>query len=176
MEELILRKFLDSDIPLYKNWLYLPHVAAWYHDPQDWLYEVENRNTEYTWLHHFIAEVDGKPIGFCQYYAYCNSGETWHGNTEVRGTYSIDYMIGDASYLNRGFGKRIVIQLIQQIRTHENAERIIVQPEVENKASCNTLLSCGFVFDRENGIFIYDLKEKPVRGPGDGNVKDVAAR
>ncbi|MEG0357561.1 MAG: hypothetical protein RR580_07515 [Christensenellaceae bacterium] len=39
-----LRKFEDEDLELFKKWLYLPHVANWYHDPLDWMMEVEKRN------------------------------------------------------------------------------------------------------------------------------------
>ncbi len=156
-QTIILREFCDEDVPLFKRWLYLTHVAEWYHDPLDWIDEVEKRNSDYIWLRHFIVDVGGKPIGFCQYYEYCNSGEDWHGNAEIEGTYSIDYMIGDASYLKKGYGKAIVKQLIEMIKSCENAKRIIVQPEPENKPSCNTLLSCGFHFDEINGIYLMKL-------------------
>lgn len=156
-QTIILREFCDEDVPLFKKWLYLTHVAEWYHDPLDWIDEVEKRNSDYIWLHHFIVDVDGKPIGFCQYYEYCNSGEDWHGNAQIEGTYSIDYMIGDTSYLKKGHGKAIIKQLIEMIKSCENAKRIIVQPDPENKPSCNTLLSCGFYFDETNGIYIMNL-------------------
>ena len=79
-QTIILRELSDEDVPLFKKWLYLTHIAEWYHDPLDWIDEIEKRNSDYIWLHHFIVDVDGKPIGFCQYYEYCNSGEDWHGN------------------------------------------------------------------------------------------------
>lgn len=157
MQELALRALCDKDIPLFKKWLYLPHVAAWYHDPLDWIDEVEKRNDAFAFLHHFIVVQDGKDIGFCQFYEYHHSGEDWHGTTEINGTYSIDYLIGETDYLGKGFGKAIVMALIEKIRGQHNAKRIIVQPEQENKASCNTLLSCGFSFDKANEIFIMEL-------------------
>ncbi len=101
--------------------------------------------------------MDGKFIGFCQFYEYRHSGESWHGNIEIDGTYSIDYLIGDTEYLGRGFGKAIIQALIEKIKTQLSTKRIIVQPEPENKASCNTLLSCGFTFDKNNEIFILEL-------------------
>ena len=157
MREFLLREFCDEDISRFKKWLCLPHVAAWYHDPLDWIEEVEKRDGEFLFLHHFIVETDSKPIGFCQFYEYCCSGEDWHGDTEVDGTYSIDYLIGDTDYLSKGFGKTIVKALVEKIKMQDNAKRIIVQPERENKASCNTLLSCGFCFDRVNKVFIMEL-------------------
>lgn len=157
MNGTVLRHFSDEDTPLFKEWLYLPHVAEWYHDPLDWIDEVEKRNDEFSFLHHFIIDVDSKPIGFCQFYEYLHSGEDWHGDTELDGTYSIDYMIGDVNYLGKGFGKVIIRALVEQIKAQENAKRIIVQPERENRASCNTLLSCGFCFDKANEFYILEL-------------------
>lgn len=157
MQTLILRQLCNEDVALFEKWLYIPHVEKWYHEPLDWIDEVQKRNDEFSFLHHFIAEVEGKPIGFCQYYEYRHSGEDWHGNTDTNGTYSIDYLIGDPKYLGKGLGKGIIQILIEKIKLQNNAKRIIVQPEQENKASCNTLLSCGFTFDTNNEIFIMEL-------------------
>ena len=155
MENLIkLKVFRDEDIGLYKKWLYTTHVAKWYHEPLDWIDEIEKRNSEFLWLHHYIVEYEDKPIGFCQFYEYYNSGETWNGNIDVDGTYSIDYMIGELNYLGKGLGKQIIRALVSKISYHNNAKRIIVQPEKENKASCGVLRSCGFEFDNQNEIYI----------------------
>lgn len=157
MQELTLREFCDEDIQLFKKWLYLPHVAAWYHDPLDWIDEVEKRNSKFSFLHHFIVEKDDKAIGFCQFYEYHYSGEDWHGNIDVNGTYSIDYLVGDTEFLGKGYGTEIIKALIDKIKMQNNAKRIIVQPEPENIASCKTLLSCGFSFDMANEIYILNL-------------------
>lgn len=157
MKEMILRKLRNEDVALFENWLFVPHVAKWYHDPLDWMDEVKKRNREFSFLHHFIAESEGKPIGFCQYYEYCHSQEDWHGNADIDGTYSIDYLIGVTEYLGKGYGKEMIRLLVEKVKLHHNAKRIIVQPEPENKASCNTLLSCGFSFDKDNKIFIMEI-------------------
>ena len=96
MKKLKLRPFFNEDITLFSKWLYRPHIAKWYHDPLNWMDEVNKRSDEFSFLHHFIVELEFKPIGFCQYYEYCRSGEDWHGNTDLDGTYSIDYLIGEA--------------------------------------------------------------------------------
>ncbi len=157
MDGVLLREFSDEDLLLFKKWLYVPHVAVWYHDPLDWLEEVEKRNEEFSFLQHFIVEAANHKIGFCQFYEYRNSGEDWHGSTEVDGTYSIDYFIGDPLYLGKGCGTAMIKALINKINMRDNAKRIIVQPEPENQASCSTLLSCGFSFDESNEIYILDL-------------------
>lgn len=155
--QIVLREFKDSDIKLFKIWLYTPHVEKWYENPLSWIDEIEKRNKEYSWIHHFIVECEGKPIGFCQYYEYCNSEETWHGNTEIDGTYSIDYLIGDTNYIRKGLSKEIISSLISKIKLCDNAKLIIVQPESDNSASCRALLSSKFNFDPENKIYTYRL-------------------
>ncbi len=152
-----LRQFEDKDIDTFKKWLYVPHVAKWYHEPEDWMDEVINRNDEYFWINHYIVEYEGKSIGFCQYYEYYRSGEIWHGNIKTDGTYSIDYLIGETEYLGRKLGTQIINSLCEMIKTDNNAKRIIVQPENENKASCGVLLSCGFKYDDSNALFIREI-------------------
>jgi hypothetical protein len=41
------RTFNDDDIDLFKKWLYTPHVAKWYHEPTDWVDEIEKRSSDF---------------------------------------------------------------------------------------------------------------------------------
>lgn len=157
MNRVFLRKLEDSDIDTFQKWVYSEHVAKWYTEPLEWLDEISKRDTEYSWIKHLIVETEGVPIGFCQYYDYAFSGETWHGNMDVKDTYSIDYLIGETDYLGRGFGKSIVLHLVNEIRNKTDAKKIIVQPEVGNKASRNTLLSAGFLYDVENDVYYIEI-------------------
>lgn len=157
MNEIETREMVESDVPLFQKWLYLPHVAKWYHDQEDWLEEVSGKE-EFDFIKHFIIENDGHPIGFCQYYEYVKGGEIWQGDINTDGIYSIDYLIGETEYLGKGYGKKAIALLIEKIMPLPGAKGIIVQPETENKASCNTLLSCGFRYDAKNDIFIMAFK------------------
>ncbi len=151
------RKMQIEDLIIFEKWLYTPHVAKWYHDPIDWIEEIEKQDNDFSWVHHFIVEYEGNDIGFCQYYACKDSDECWEGYTELGGSYSIDYMIGETDYLRKNLGKQIVAKLIEKIMLHDDAERIVVQPEQENKASCGLLLSCDFVLDIEKNIYVRTL-------------------
>ena len=61
-----------------------------------------------------MVEHEGRPVGFCQYYACEDSDELWEGYTALGGSYSIDYMIGETDCLRRGFGKEIVMALTEK--------------------------------------------------------------
>ena len=152
-----LRPMQLSDLPRFREWLFLPHVAAWYHEPEDWIAEIEKQDEAFSFVRHFMVQSEGKTIGFCQYYPYWLSGENWHGEIPIEGTYSIDYFIGDVTFLRKGYGKEIIRALMEQIQTHASASRVIVQPEPENQASCGVLLASGFHFDQSNQVYLYEL-------------------
>lgn len=61
MDRVFLRKLEDSDIGMFKKWLYREHVAKWYTEPMDWLHEISKRDTEYDWIKHFVVETEGVP-------------------------------------------------------------------------------------------------------------------
>ncbi len=154
MNSIKLRLFSDEDTYLMERWLQKEHVKKWYEDPDDWLIEIKGRQAEFKFIKHFIALHNDAPIGFCQYYKCADANEDWYGNIPISGTYSIDYLIGEEMTLGKGFGKRIIALLIKEIFALADSERIIVQPDDDNKASCNSLLSNGFIFNNENGLYL----------------------
>lgn len=151
-----LRKFTNEDMKIFCEWLDKPYIAKWYKPKEEWVEEVENRETEYDFVTHFIVEDNNKPIGFCQYYDYSKGGEDWHGNWEVEGTYSIDYLIGDEAYLGKGNGPIIVNLLTEDIIKNTDAKLIIVQPEPGNEKSRKTLLSAGYLYDETADLYYMD--------------------
>lgn len=153
MTNLKLHAIEDKDIPMLKLWLNKDYIIKWYVDPDEWINEINERMGEFSFVKHFIVSLNDTPFGFCQYYTCSDAGEDWYGDTPLKGTYSIDYLIGEEEYLGKGLGKAIVELLIQEIFTLQGAERIIVQPEQENSASCNTLLSSGFIYDEKNKFY-----------------------
>ena len=151
-----IRAFEEEDLKLLDKWLHKEYVKKWFEVPDictidDWLYEVENRNSEFKWLSYFVVLNEDCPVGFCAYYKCVDAKESWYGDTSLDGTYSIDYLIGEEEYLGKGIGNKMIAKLIEMIFSCENAKRIIVQPDKNNKASCKALLSNDFVFD--NNIY-----------------------
>jgi len=157
-DKLRLREMVDSDIILFKKWLYENHVSRWYSDPLAWIHEIENRHDEFFWIHHFIVMLDHKDIGFCQFYEYKHGRESWHGDVEMEGTYSIDYLIGEKNCLSIGLGKEIIQLLTKTIFNLPDGKRIIVQPDPDNEASCNALLSAGYKYDHQNKLYYIERK------------------
>ena len=154
--QIVLRTFCDSYVSLMKHWLPKPYILKWYEEPNEWLNEIALRHEKFSFIKHFIIQVDGEDISFSQYYPYEKGWETWHGSLPIEGTYSIDYLIGEESYLGKGYGKETIRTLCSKVFKETDAKRIIVQPHESNAASRNTLLSAGFTYNDKNQLFIIE--------------------
>jgi len=147
-----LRLFCENDIALIERWLHMPHVAEWYKHPDHWLNELRERHGEFSFLTHFLAEVDDVPIGFCQYYDtyFAQEHEVWNDEPKigkVQGAiFSIDYLIGEPEYLGRGFGKEMIRQMLDML-FKRGVKTVIVEPERENIASNRSLEANGFTWN-----------------------------
>ena len=157
--ELILRPVNDADIELLTLWLNKDYILKWYHDAEEWLSEIKERQGAYYWIHHFIVMDSKTPVGFCQYYDcyHAKDLEDWYSVSAPGDTFSIDYLIGDESYLGKGYGKAIVGLLSDTIQSVEGAKRIIVQPEIENRPSNHVLLANGYVYDEKRKYYCKSL-------------------
>lgn len=153
-DTLILRPFFENDMALMRRWLYAEHVKPWYEQPEDWLKELQERHETFSFVTHMIAEINGIPIGFCQYYDCFHSMELeiWDMDFPAAGeVFSIDYLIGEPVSLRQGYAKAIVSQLLEKLRT-QGAKTVIVLPDQENTASNRTLQACGFQWDGQRYV------------------------
>lgn len=160
---LTLRKFVDEDIPLLKKWLNNDHVKMWFERPEinlyidNWLEEVQKRDTEFSWINYLIVQLNEVPIGYVMYYDCYNANEDWYHVKNQDEVFSIDYLIGDSSYVGKGYGKEMLQLLICLIKDNTSAKKIIVQPHKDNHASCGVLLSIGFNIDKRNDYYCLNL-------------------
>ena len=156
-----LRLLHDNDIPLIETWLNKEHVKRWYEIPElgitinDWISELKAYKGEFQWITYLIVLWQNRPIGLCLYYKCVdNSGEDF-GTLPLTGSYGIDYLIGEESYLGKGLGKGIVTLLVDKIFSLQDAQRITADIDKNNKASEKTLLSCGFkLLDTGNSRYV----------------------
>jgi len=105
---------------------------------------------------HFTGHSHEHELSCCQYYDCFMAQELWYKVSEQNYTYSIDYLIGNENYLNKGYGKEIVRQLIDKIRM-ENGKEIIAQPDEKNVKSNKVLLANGFTYKAMEKYFYKNL-------------------
>jgi RimJ/RimL family protein N-acetyltransferase len=149
-----IRPFEDSDIPLLGQWLRKEYILNWYHDADEWLGEVRERNGAFGFLHHYIVLAGDRPVGFCQWYDCFDAREEWYAVERPGEMFSLDYLIGEEDFLRKGYGTQIVGMMLDEIRKCSPGAVVVAEPDSENIASCRALLANGFVFDEEKKYFV----------------------
>lgn len=146
--EFVLRTLFENDIALMKRWLEVKHVKPWYEHPEDWMHEINNRHSEFSFITHLIAEVEGVPIGFCQYYDmfYGQEHEDWLKIDSPGMMFSIDYLIGEPEYLHKGLGQKMIAIMLDMLRD-KGIKTVVVRPDGENTKSNRALESNQFVWN-----------------------------
>lgn len=66
----------------------------------------------------------------------------------------MDYLVGNLSYLYKGYGKQLIETLTTEITKNKNLPlEIIVQPDNKNTASCNVLIFSSIAISNITGVF-----------------------
>lgn len=139
------------DYPLFARWLAEEHVSKWWREPAT----VEHVEKEYgnkdgkTSV--YLVSIENKPIGIIQ----CFRVEDYPDYAkllQMPGAVCIDYLIGEPSYIGKGYGTKMIRVFIEQIikPNYPDAIGVVTAPEVSNHASIAVLRKAGFI---EAGIF-----------------------
>lgn len=148
-----LRDMTAADLALLGHWLREPHVARWWSDDlAEQLTEFADAVAGRDPTHVLIAEDDGRPVGWAQWYPWADSPDEapQYGATEH--DFGIDYGIGATADVGRGVGTELIALLVQQIRlTHPRAP-ILVAVATSNTPSRRVLEKNGFVLVDERMI------------------------
>jgi len=140
------------DFPMLGRWLRTPHVARWWADDSTAAgledhYGGNIDGTEPSEV--FIAERDDIALGLAQrfrieaYPAYCEEVATLTSVPPFAS--SIDYLIGPADAIGRGWGAQMIREFTERLWRDDPATTAIVVPvHVENHASWRALERVGF--------------------------------
>lgn len=144
----------DEDISIFGKWLDKEYIYKWFcpngeEHKEAWLNEINDRDTKYHYMRHFIVYCNDVAIGFCLYLdCYFEKEyipEHYRETVDKEGVvFEIGYFIGEEEYLNKGIGKTVVKKLIEKIAEIGGTE-ILADPDEENILSIKTLLSNGFI-------------------------------
>ncbi len=146
------RPIARSDYAILRAWLLTPHVARWWPDDSsdEGLEEhyggcIDSREP----VGVFIAERAGRALGLVQRFRLDSYPEY---RTEIAalsdipaGTSSIDYLIGPADAIGRGWGTELIRKFTTQLWLDDpESVSIIVPVHAENIPSWRVLESAGF--------------------------------
>jgi aminoglycoside 6'-N-acetyltransferase len=138
---LTLRRAAVEDAPTLRRWDDEPHVLA--SDPNDdWQWETELAE-EWPWRSQLIASVDGMPIGFLQIIDPAEEVSRYWGDVPPN-LRAIDIWIGEAAYLRRGYGTRMMRWAIDVCFAAPAVEAILIDPLASNTRAIRFYQRLGF--------------------------------
>jgi aminoglycoside 6'-N-acetyltransferase len=124
-----LRRADIGDLEILKYWETQPHVMeSGIEDEWEWETELL-RNPP--WRDQLIAEVDGRPIGVLQIIDPAEEDTHYWGDVEA-GLRAIDIWIGEAEFLNRGFGTQMMNQALERCFADPEVNSILIDPLKRN--------------------------------------------
>lgn len=131
------------DIPLLRRWDEQPHVLA--ADPNhNWSWE-EDLSRPSPWREQFIAEADGRPVGFLQILNAAREESHYWGDV-LETVRAIDIWIGEPTDLNRGFGTVMMSRAIARCFSDPQVTEVWVDPLVSNTRARRFYERLGFRF------------------------------
>ena len=145
-EALTLRPLVEDDLPRVEAWLRQPHLARWgltASTVDDELADIRSY-LDGEPFEVLIAELDGTPIGWCQWYRWWDdpneAEELGVGPDDI----GIDYGIGEPNAVGRGIGTAFIGALVAHVRRTAPDVAIVVEPDAANMASRRVLEKNGF--------------------------------
>lgn len=132
-----------DDVSLLRHWDEQPHVIA--SDPNDdWGWEVELAETS-EWREQWIAELDGRPIGFMQIMDPAQEESHYWGDVPAN-LRAIDIWIGEATELGKGYGTTMMQLALTRCFADPAVTAVLVDPLANNTRAHRFYERLGFRF------------------------------
>ena len=136
---MVLRPIRASDIPTLFRWRHDPEVIQWWDEPPASEAELaeEELEPDVNPCWRFIIAVDGRDIGYIQY---------WHpyADTEYDWSAGVDIHIGAPEDRDRGLGTTAVRTMLDYLFEVKRVHRVTIDPDVRNARAIRAYQKAGF--------------------------------
>lgn len=139
------RRFSTADLAMVRQWLAMPHVVAWWGDPDE-QFELVSSDLEEPAMQQFIVAIGGSPFGYLQCYDL-GAWPTPAFGPQPDGTRGIDQFIGKPDMIDRGHGSGFICRFVDELLAR-GTPRVITDPDPENSRAIRAYEKAGFVRDR----------------------------
>ena len=130
-----------ADLPLIQHWLALPHIIAWWGEPEEQFALVRD-DLAHPAMDQFIVLSDTRPIGYLQ----CYDPNAWpeHGLGALPpGARGIDQFIGEPDMVGRGHGSAFIRHFSDALLAN-GAPRVVTDPDPGNARAIKAYQKAGF--------------------------------
>jgi RimJ/RimL family protein N-acetyltransferase len=149
---LTFRPSTAEDLPVLHRWLNEPGVVEWWEgDDVSWEGVVRDYGPDRDdGTEHWIAQLDGRDIGWIQCYAAGDSAEerdAWSAlGLDIDTAAGIDYFLAEPGERGQGLGSRMIRAFLDQVvfPLHPEWRAAAAAPYAANVPSCRALEKAGF--------------------------------
>ncbi|MES2626846.1 MAG: GNAT family N-acetyltransferase [Pseudomonadota bacterium] len=159
---LVLRRATRADLNTLRAWDALPHIREAKGD-DDWQWEAE-LSKHVSSREQLIADIGGKPIGYLEIIDPALDDSHYWGEIEP-GYRAIDLWIGEADYLGKGYGTRMMVLALDRCFADSSVKAVIIDPLASNKRAIRFYENLGFEFVQrrqfgDDDCSVYQLTRK----------------
>jgi aminoglycoside 6'-N-acetyltransferase len=139
-----------------RGWLLEPHVSRWWDDgvktpyPEATIEEYREAIRGEDPTYHYLARIDDRPIGMFQHYRIGDDPEYAEALALGEDAIGVDLFIGDAEFLGRGHGPKMLRQFLQEVAfPFHGIDVCVIGPSVTNLPAIRAYEKAGFRALRE---------------------------
>jgi|SRR5579862_413255 len=135
------RPMSAADLPMIRRWLETPHVAQWWHDPDE-QFALLSEDLNHPAMDQFVVAADDRPFAYLQ----CYDPNAWpEGGLGVHpgGTRGIDQFIGEPDMIDRGHGSALIRSFVDGL-LKKGTPRVVTDPDPENIRAVRAYEKAGF--------------------------------
>jgi aminoglycoside 6'-N-acetyltransferase len=139
------RPMSAADLPLFQQWVAMPHVRQWWGDP-DKEFELVSEDLNHPSMQQFIVAANGRPFAYLQ----CYDPAAWPDNglgQQPAGARGIDQFIGEPDMVGRGHGSSLIRTFVAGVLA-QGAPRVITDPNPQNARAIKAYKKAGFREER----------------------------
>jgi aminoglycoside 6'-N-acetyltransferase len=135
------RPMSADDLPLIRRWLQTPHVAQWWHDPDE-QFALVSGDLDDPAMNQFIVAADNRPFAYLQ----CYDPTVWPEGglgPQPKGTRGIDQFIGEPDMIDRGHGSALIRDFVDNL-FGTGTPRVVTDPDPTNIRAVRAYEKVGF--------------------------------
>jgi RimJ/RimL family protein N-acetyltransferase len=138
-----------ADLPLVRSWLQMPHMRAWWGEPETEIGYIRDMAEGRDTTRPFIFSLDGEPVGYIQYWFIGHhQNATWIADypwlAELPSdAVGVDLSIGDPANLSQGIGSSALREFAGRL-VREGYSTIIIDPDPDNARAVRAYEKAGF--------------------------------
>lgn len=147
-DEILIRDFSESDLPLMLKWLTDDRVLEYY-EGRDIRFTMDTLSVHYLeeipYGSRVIIEYRDTPIGYGQIYQlYGELFEEYGYPDNGNVVFAMDQFIGEPDYWDQGIGTSFLLLMASYIKSHKKADRILLDPHKNNYRAIRAYEKAGF--------------------------------